>query len=104
MKDFKKIVKENKKRALSIAVATAFLVSGPLGFAGCYNPQTEDEEDKDANSANYNGGGHFGGWNIFGGKSSVTNDSSGNSKSGITDSSIGKSSGYSGVKGGSSSS
>ena len=39
MKDFKEIVKENKKRALSIAVATAFLVSGPLGIAGCYNPQ-----------------------------------------------------------------
>jgi len=28
MKDFREIVKENKKRALSIAVATAFLFSG----------------------------------------------------------------------------
>ena len=42
MKDFREIVKENKKRALSIAVATAFLVSGPLGFAGCYNPQERE--------------------------------------------------------------
>ena len=47
MKDFKEIVKENKKRALSIAVATAFLVSGPLGFAGCYNPQPKEKEEEE---------------------------------------------------------
>lgn len=39
MKDFKQIVKKNKRKALSIAVAAAFFVSGPLGFTGCYNPQ-----------------------------------------------------------------
>ena len=57
MKDFKEIVKENKKRALSIAVATAFLVSGPLGFAGCYNPQ-EKKRKKKKNGNGSSGGGY----------------------------------------------
>lgn len=107
MKDFKEIVKKNKKRALSIAVATAFAVSGSLGFAGCYNPEKEDDEEQDNG---YSGSsGYSGGWHGFvgGGSSSGTyssGDSSGSGKSSITESSGGESSGYSGLKGGSSSS
>ncbi|WP_026888052.1 hypothetical protein [Clostridium beijerinckii] len=104
MKDFKQIVKKNKRKALSIAVAATFFVSGPLGFTGCYNPQKEDDEDQDGNGSSYSGGGHVGGWNSFGSGSSINSDSSGKSNASISDSSIGKSSGYSGSKGGSSSS
>ena len=68
MKDFREIVKENKKRALSIAVATAFLVSGPFGIAGCYNPQEKQKEEEEGNVSS--GGGYHGGWNSFSGGSS----------------------------------
>ncbi|MFW2489600.1 hypothetical protein ACN077_13670 [Clostridium chromiireducens] len=103
-KEIKDIAKGNKKKALAIAVAAAFMVSSPLGFAGCYNPQ---EKEKDEEDNGYSSGGTSGGWHGFtggssGGKSSIS-DGSSSGKSSIS-SSGGKSSGYSGSIGGSSSS
>ena len=61
MKDFRKFVKENKSKALAIAVASAFLVSGPLGIGGCYNPQPKENEEEDENGGGSGGGGYSGG-------------------------------------------
>ena len=84
MKDFEEISKEikdiakgSKKKALAIAVAATFMVSGPLGFAGCYNPQEKEEEEDNG----YSSGGTSGGWHGFtggssGGKSSISDGSS----------------------------
>jgi len=121
MEDFKKFVKENKKRALAIAVATAFAVSNPLAMTGCKNKELNQEEEEEqqqgGSSGGYGGssGGHYSngrssGWWFFRGSSTPSSDT--NIGSGSSKSSTGKSwstppkgsSGYSGVKGGSSSS
>ncbi len=123
MEDFKKFVKENKKRALAIAVATAFAVSNPLAMTGCKNKELNNEEEEEqqqqqgGSSGGYGGssGGHYSngrssGWWFFRGSSTPSSDT--NIGSGSSKSSTGKtwstppkgSSGYSGVKGGSSSS
>lgn len=98
MNNFSKLVKENKKRALSLAIATAFVIANPLGLTGCtsnYDPYKEEEEDED--------GSFHSSWHSIknssekksGGKSSYKSKSS---------SSNSKSSGYSSSRGGKSSS
>lgn len=113
MKNFKQIVKENKKRALSIAVATVFSISGPVGLVGCYNTQNEeDEEEESSTNGSHISSGHSSGWNFFRSGSSQkispsgdSSGSSGNSKiTSGSDSGSSIHSGYSGTKGGSSSS
>ena len=81
MNNFKKLLNINKKKALSLAVATAMATSA---LSGCskkaptkpLSPE-EEEENNNNNNNNHRGGGFFffGGRN-YGGKSGVTNDKS----------------------------
>lgn len=105
MNKFNNLLIKNKKRALSLAVATAFLVANPLSLTGCspkYDPYSEEEEEYDDD---YSGGG----FRIHSSKrsSSYKSGKSGSkSSSSYKSSSKGKSSSssYSGSRGGRSSS
>ncbi|WP_252250134.1 hypothetical protein [Clostridium sp. ZBS13] len=49
MDSFKEIFKKNKKRALSIAIASTFMVTAPNILLGCDNVNQKDEEDEEEN-------------------------------------------------------
>lgn len=92
---------KDKKKALTIAVAAALVISNPLSMTGCtrspYTNNTANDEEDDNDVNIYNGGGHYNS-----GRSYIK---SGSSKSGISDStwstpSKGSTSGYSGSHGG----
>ncbi|WP_252224205.1 MULTISPECIES: hypothetical protein [unclassified Clostridium] len=95
MDSFKEIFKKNKKRALSIAIASTFMVTAPNILLGCDNVNQKDEEENGTATSTHNS--HV--WHSF-----RSGGSSSSKKSSVTKSSTSKSSGYSGVKGGSSSS
>lgn len=122
MSDINEILKKNKKRALSLAVAAVFSAGIAGNMAGCTKnekTQTHEEEENNYTGNHYSGGRFF--WRSWGtggssssgsgsGSSSGTSSdgssiSSGKSSSGSSkSSSSSKSSGYSGSKGGNASS
>ena len=97
--EVEEILKENKKRALALAVTVAFSVSAPSILVGCGSQKQEEDEEDDTNTSSSSGGSGSH-WYNFGGSDSNSKSKSSNSKS----STGSKSSGYSGVKGGSASS
>lgn len=122
MADIKKILKENKKKALSIAVAAAFTVTAPINMIGCSNDEfTEDKEQEQTNSSTTTGSGSSYHRNYFrrsgfyspslsknssktsSATDNISSDSDSNAdsnKSGKSKVKSSKSSGYSKVKGG----
>lgn len=96
---------KNKKRALSIAVATALIVSNPLAMTGCtkQNPTIGYVQEKEEEEEEQSGGGSSSWWHF---NRSGTGSSSIKSKSSSFWSNLGKSlsGGYSSARGGSTSS
>ncbi|MDD6795899.1 MAG: hypothetical protein PUE01_10910 [Clostridiaceae bacterium] len=90
--------KEGKKSLLTAIIAITFIVGSTGVLTRCESSMDDDEYDEDDNtySTHHSGGGGF--WHSY------RDSSSSDSKSSIKSSSGGKSSGYSGVKGGSTSS
>ncbi|MBE6062963.1 MAG: hypothetical protein E7207_05245 [Clostridium butyricum] len=101
---FKEIIKKNKKRALAIAVATAFSVSGPSVLLGCNTQKVEEEEEEDNTTSTGTYHSSIGRvWHSFN-NASDNNGKSIKKASSSNSSGTSVSSGYSGVKGGSASS
>ena len=116
MDNLKDLLKNNKNKALSIAVATAMITTVSGSLTGCSSayPNYEEEEEEYNNSSSSSGGFFYKGNNYSGGKDSavdnINNDSnikpsSEGGKSGVNKATPSKGkSGYSSSKVGSSSS